>query len=103
MYVYDITMSPGNAGPNRFATAVVTIRDTGGNLVDGATVSVQWSDDYVGSASGVTGADGTVSFTSGKARHADATFAITVEGVVKSGFTYDPDLNNETSDSITVP
>jgi PKD repeat protein len=103
MYVYDIGLSGKQAGPNRSATAVVTIRDTGGNPVVGATVSGTWSGDYAGSASGVTGADGTVTFNSGKVRQANATFTLTVDDVVLVGWTYDPDLNIETSDTIIVP
>ncbi len=102
MYVFDITMSPIRTGANRSARAVVTIKDTDGNLVSGATVSGAWSGDYTGSVSGVTGTDGTVSFTSGKVKKADASFTFTVTNVVKSGYDYDPAQNVETSDSITV-
>ena len=62
-----------------------------------------WSDGYSGSASGVTAEDGTVSFASGKVKAANVTFTFTVDGVAKGGYTYDPALNIETSDSITVP
>jgi PKD repeat protein len=103
MYVSDIAMSGKQAGINLSATAVVTIRDTGGNPVVGATVSGTWSGDYSGTSSGVTGADGTVTFNSGKVRQASATFGFTVDDVVLAGWTYDPDLNVETSDTITVP
>jgi thermitase len=103
MYVFDIAMSSKTAGLNRSAIAVVTIKDTDGNLVDGATVSATWSGAYSGSVSGVTGSNGAVSFESGKVRQANVTFTFTVDHVVKSGYTYDPGLNNKTSDSITVP
>ena len=96
-------MSPKTAGPNRSAIAVVTIKDTDGNLVGGATVYGTWSGDYSGSASDVTGTDGTVSFESRKVRQANATFTFTVDNVEKTGYTYDATLNVETSDSITVP
>ncbi|MGD8905239.1 MAG: subtilisin, partial [Anaerolineae bacterium] len=83
--------------------AVVTIKDTDGNPVDGATVYGTWSGAYSGSASGVTGADGTVRFESGKVRQANAAFTFTVDNVEKSGYTYDSTRNVETSDSITAP
>ncbi|MGD8793087.1 MAG: PKD domain-containing protein [Anaerolineae bacterium] len=102
-YVSDIAMTGKAAGPNRSASAVVTILDTDGNPVAGATVYGTWSGDYNGTVSGVTGADGTVSFDSGKVRQADATFTFTVDDVVLSGYVYDPALNAETSDTITVP
>jgi hypothetical protein len=103
MFVLDIAMSGKAAGPNRSATAVVTIYDTGGLPVEGATVYGMWSGDYDGPASGVTGVDGTVAINSGKVRQANAAFTFTVDDVVKGGYTYDPALNVETSDSITVP
>jgi serine protease len=103
LYVSAIDMSSKTAGPNRSAIAVVTIKDTGGNPVDGATVYGAWSGDYTGTVSGVTGTDGTVSFESGKVRQAGASFTFTVDDVVKSGYTYDSNLNPETSGSITVP
>jgi PKD repeat protein len=103
VYVSDIAMSSKTAGPNRSAIAVVTIKDTDGNLVDGAIVHGNWSGDYAGSVSGTTGADGWVRFESGKVRRADVTFIFTVDNVEKSGYTYDFTLNVETSDTITVP
>jgi PKD repeat protein len=103
MFVFDISMSGKSAGPNRSATAVVTIHDTGGSPVAGATVHGTWGGDYGGSVSGVTAADGTVAFSSGKVRQANATFTFTVDDVVHDGFTYDPDLNNVSYATVIVP
>jgi serine protease AprX len=103
MFVFAIDMSGKAAGPNRSATAVVTIKDTDGNLVEGATVYGNWSGDYNASVSNLTLADGTATFNSGKVRQANATFTFTADDVVKSGYTYDPELNIETSDTIVVP
>jgi hypothetical protein len=94
-------MSPKTAGPNRSAIAVVTIKDTDGSLIEGATVSGTWSGDYNGSTSGTTAADGTVSFESGKLRQPNVTFTFTVNDVVKSGYSYDS-TQGETTDTITV-
>ena len=102
LYVFDIEISSKTAGPNRSAIAMVTIKDTAGNLVDGATVYGTWSGAYSGSTSGTTGTDGTVSFESGKVRQAGVTFTFTVDNVEKTGYTYEPSLNEATSDSITV-
>jgi hypothetical protein len=71
--------------------------------VEGATVYGDWSGDDSASIQGTTGADGTGAFTSGKVKKENATFTFTVTGVIKEGFTYNPALNVETSDSITVP
>jgi hypothetical protein len=103
MFVFDITMSGKTAGPNRSATAVVTIHDTDGTPVEGATVHGSWSGDYSGDVSGVTGPDGTVSFTSGKVRQANAYFKFTPTDVVKTNYTYEPSLNNVDFAEITVP
>jgi PKD repeat protein len=102
MYVAAIDMTGKRGGPFATATAVVTIRDTGNNPVAGATVNGTWSGDASGSASGVTLADGTVTFVSGKAKLAEATFVFTVDDVVKDGWLYDVASNQETSDGITV-
>jgi hypothetical protein len=81
----------------------VTIHDTGGSPVAGATVYGAWSGDYGASVSGVTAADGTVSFSSGKVRHADVTFTFTVDDVLHNSFTYDPALNNKSTATVVVP
>lgn len=101
MYVYDIAMTGKKVGTNRYAIAVVTIRDTAGNPVNGATVSGAWSGATTGSVSGTTGTNGTVSFQSASIKKS-GTFIFTVTNVTKSGFTYNPSLNIETSDSVTV-
>jgi hypothetical protein len=93
MYVYYLALVLKSAGPNRSATATVTIHDTDENPVTGATVYGTWSGSYSESVSGVTDADGTVTFTSGKVRDGNATFTFTVDNVVKEGYTYDPALN----------
>jgi hypothetical protein len=71
--------------------------------VEGVTVLGTWSGDESGTVSGVTAADGTVSYSSSKVREANATFTFTVDNLVKAGYTYEPDLNNETSATIVVP
>ncbi len=104
LYVYDITMSGRKTGQNRSANAVVTVYDdTTDAPVAGATVYGTWSGDYSGSVQGTTGADGTVTFTSGTVKKANARFTFTVTSVGKAGFTYAPSLNSETEDTIVVP
>ena len=102
-FVHDIAMSGDRKGANRIATAVVTIRDTNENPVEGATVYGAWSGDYSANVSDTTDAEGQVTFTSKKVKQANATFTFTVDDVVKSGYVYDPALNRETSDTIVVP
>jgi PKD repeat protein len=100
MYVYDITQTAKKAGINYTSTAVVTIWDINNAPVANATVYITWSDVVSGSASGVTEADGTVSFKSDKVK-SNGPFTITVDNVTHATILYNPALNNETSDTAT--
>jgi Zn-dependent metalloprotease len=100
MYVYDITQTANKAGINTTSTAVVTVRDTNNNPVANAAVHITWSEVVSGSASGVTGADGTVSFVSDKVK-SNGPFTITVDNVTHPILPYNPALNVETSDTAT--
>ncbi|MBN8508794.1 MAG: PKD domain-containing protein [Burkholderiales bacterium] len=82
------------------ATAAVTVRDGNGKAVPGASVSGSWSGVATGSASAVSGSTGIASLPSPKTK-AGGTFAFTVTGVSLSGYSYQPELNVETSDAIT--
>jgi serine protease len=93
IYVLDFTLSGKAAGPNKSATAVVTIGDSNGNVVSDATVTGTWSGDYDAPVSGLTAADGTVVFQTPKVRIAGATFTFTVDNVTKDGAGYDPTLS----------
>jgi len=98
IFVYDITQTITKKGSKYNSTAVVTIRDTNSAPVANATVSIHWSGVVSGSASGVTAANGTVSFTSAKVK-STGPFTITVDNVTHATLTYNPALNVETSDS----
>jgi len=99
MFVADISMSIKKAGRNYLTTAVVAILDQNGAPVANATVYVTWSGVVGGSASGITGSDGTVAFTA-KAK-SGGPYVITVNDVTHATLTYNPALNVESSDSIT--
>jgi serine protease len=100
IYVSDIAMGITRAGRNYTATADITIMDTNDNVVPDATVFVDWSGVVSGSASGVTGAAGTVTFNSAKVK-STGPFTIRVTNVTHATMDYDSALNDETSDSIT--
>lgn len=102
LYVASIDMAGKTAGPNRSATATVTVRDGAGGPVPGATVYGEWSGDYMAEVSGVTDSDGTVSFGSRKVRWPDAVFTFTVTDVVKEGYGYEAGMGT-TSAAVTVP
>jgi hypothetical protein len=93
-------MSIKKKGRNYEATAVITIKDTDGNVVPDATLFVTWSGVVSGTDSGITGGDGTVTFKSNKQK-STGPFTITVDNVTHATLNYNPALNNETSDSIT--
>ncbi len=104
MSVNSIAMSltvnkPGTSS----AKAAVRLLDVNGQPVSGATVTGNWSG-IVGQtgASLVTDATGLATFTSPTAgKNARGNFTFTVTGVSRSGYTYVPASNLETSDSIT--
>ena len=106
MYVESIDMSAETVyrGPNAWtrAVATVTILDTDGSPVEGATVYGHWSGLVNEDVSGVTDANGQVIFKTSLVKNASGTFTFTVDDVVKEGYIYDSSLNKETSDSITV-
>ncbi len=103
IYVADIAMSlrtfkNGQAD----ALATVTVRDSNGNLIPGATVNGNWNGVVGGSASGLTGTTGAAAIRSPRVKAAaGSVFTFTVTGVSLSGYTYDAALNVETSASIT--
>jgi hypothetical protein len=91
---------PRIRGKNYNSIAVVTIWDTASTPVANATVTITWSGVVSGSASGVTGADGTLTFESDKLK-STGPFIITVNNVTHASKTYNPALNIETTDSAT--
>ncbi|MDT8389968.1 MAG: tandem-95 repeat protein [Lentisphaeria bacterium] len=103
IYVSDIAMSSASVPGGRYSgIATITVLDDLGAPVVGATVSVDWSGAAAGSGSGVTGATGQAVIESAAVK-GGGTFTATVTGVTATGYTYNPALNVETSDSITAP
>jgi PKD repeat protein len=100
IYIYDITQTPTIAGKNYKSNATITIRDTNNAPVANATVHITWSGVVSGSDSGVTAADGTVTFVSARVK-SHGPFIITVTNVTHAVLPYNPALNNETTDSAT--
>jgi hypothetical protein len=100
IYVSDISMALVSVTGGKSARAVVTIRDSQGNSIPGASVKGAWSGLVAGGVTGTTGADGKVVFTSKKTKK-KGTFTFTVTGISAAGYTYDPTQNIETMDSIS--
>jgi serine protease len=99
MYVYDISMVKNSFWIIYRASATITIKDTDGNFVPNATVYTTWSGKWSGTRSGTTNSNGQVTLTTSWV-WGNGTFTVTVTDVTHATLTYNPALNNETSDSI---
>ncbi|MGL6110140.1 MAG: PKD domain-containing protein [Rubrivivax sp.] len=99
MRVADIAMSLVGSRSAR-AVAAVTVKDSSGNSVPGATVSGNWSGVISGSSSVVAGSNGVASLQSPNTKNRGV-FQFTVTGVTLPNYSYQPALNTETSDAIT--
>ncbi|MBU0617197.1 MAG: hypothetical protein KKI02_05735 [Planctomycetes bacterium] len=102
IYVNEIAMGGRKSGLFYYAQATVWIKDDTGADVAGVTVVVQWSGAVGGQSEGQTGVDGKVMLESAGVKNG-GTYTCTVSGVSKLGWTYNPGLNVETSDSIMLP
>jgi Zn-dependent metalloprotease len=98
IYVKDITQTIEKVGKNYRSRTAVTIWAANGVPVGDATVYITWSGVVSGSTSGVTGADGIVTFDSDRVKPTGP-FTITVDNVTHPMLTYNPALNVETTDT----
>ena len=110
MYVYEIDMSYESEGfwfwIRVRGLARITIYDTQGYPVENANVYGTWSDATSDSDWSLTDDVGEVLVRSDWVwvfGSQDRTFTFTVDNVIKDGMNYDPDLNNETSDTVEYP
>jgi PKD repeat protein len=103
MHVEDITITKQVRNRKKAvftrAAVTVTLLDSSGAPVEGATVHGSWSNLYNKDVSGVTNAYGTVSFKTRWLKDS-GTLQFSVTDIVKTGWVYDPDVNMETWDSI---
>jgi hypothetical protein len=104
MHIDSIEMSKETRGKNTKAIATVKIVDADNSPVEGARVSGYWSILTTDSDAGATDANGEVALKSDRVKDASGgTFTFTVDNVAKDdGWDYDPEANEDTSDSITV-
>ncbi|MBN1799667.1 MAG: family 16 glycosylhydrolase [Spirochaetales bacterium] len=103
IYVDNIFLTTGSSGPLTQVNADVLIKDQNGTPVEGASVDISWSGIITtGTINETTLTSGIATFYSSKTKKSgDVT--VTVNNVTKTGWTYDPNLNNMTSHTITVP
>jgi len=102
MFVQDMDMWSQTRGKNINVYTSVTIFDTDGNAVSGASVSLIMNLPSGGTASGTgtTGTDGTVTFK--YTSKISGTYQSTVSGVSKTDWTYDATKNVVSSVSLSV-
>ena len=98
VHVGAIDMSV-SGNKRKTASASILIVDAGGSPISGASVSGAWSGTTSGSASGTTGSDGRVSFTSSNTRNSSYCWTFTVSNVSGTGLTYNAGANVMTSNS----
>jgi adhesin/invasin len=79
----SIVASPSTIVAGSASTITVTVRDAGGNLLGGRTVTLQasGSDNTIDPASAVTGADGTAAFSFSSTTPETKTISASVDGV----------------------
>ena len=99
LHVAGLAMTLTSVKRGKTATAQVTITDSAGAPISGATVSGQWSGLVTGSVSGSTGTGGTIAFTSSKSS-STGTFTFTITNVSATGYAYASSQNAATSGSI---
>jgi N-acetylmuramoyl-L-alanine amidase len=102
LHVALIEMWSTTKGPNVYVSTRVTIDDTKGTPVSGATVSLTTTppDGKVVSDIGTTGEDGSVTFKLKSSLK--GTYTSTVKTVGKDGWAYDPAANVETVETLKV-
>jgi len=109
MHVVDITMYLVTRGSKVHAQAAVTVHDAGGVGVPEAMVYGHWEGDcpfkYSSALTDANGVAPKYNIQSDTVSNppSGTTFIFVVDNLVKEGWTYDPEANVETSDSISVP
>jgi hypothetical protein len=88
MHVADIVVGRKAAGPNRNGTCTVTVVDEGGAAVASATVYVDYDGPNSGSLSGVTGAGGTVDFSTPKLKNPTGEWCFEVTNITHATLDY---------------
>ncbi|MHA1974399.1 MAG: PKD domain-containing protein [Candidatus Hodarchaeales archaeon] len=96
MHVHDIVVTRKNAGPNCSGIGTIYIYDSGEQPVANATVYATATGPVNGTFSGITGADGSVVFETGKTRTCTGEWCFEVTNVTHASNTYDAAANNVT-------
>jgi len=102
MYVASIDMNIAARGPFKTGVAKVLILDESGSPVANAVVTGHWSGLTSDTDSVTTDENGYATIKSDKIKASSGIFTFTVDNVQKEGYEYDPSMNLETSDSISL-
>jgi len=97
--ISTISMTTGTQGRRTYAIATITVT-SGGLPVTGAVVDITWTGSAPGTDQGSTNSNGEVVFQSAKTRDNPWTFTITIDGITKSGYTWDSG-SSETTETIS--
>ena len=100
--IANITLQLSSRKGRTTATSTVTVLDPKGSPVSNVTLTGAWSGLASNTSTAVTNRRGQASFASSTTT-AKGTFTFTVAGAVKSGMSYTPESNLETTDSISTP
>jgi PKD repeat protein len=100
MFADSIVMGLVSTRNGTYAQAKVTLKDSAGNLVPGATVTGSWSGIVSGARSALSNAAG-VATTDSPATKKSGSFKYTITGMTAPGYAYDASLNRMTSNAIT--
>ncbi|MDX9857504.1 MAG: PKD domain-containing protein [candidate division Zixibacteria bacterium] len=93
MHVQNMVAGRTNAGVKCSGTATITVFDSNGQPVSGATVNANATGPVGGSFSGTTGTDGNVQFTTGKTKCCTGEWCFEVTAVPHASLTYEPSSN----------
>ncbi|MEQ1898550.1 MAG: PKD domain-containing protein [Vicinamibacterales bacterium] len=101
--VSSITMQLVTSGSGTAARATVTVVDGAGSVVQGATVTGNWTGLVKSTSTATTGTNGQAVLNS-RASRKKGTFTITITGVSRTGYTYNANAQgNVKTNSIVVP
>ncbi|MES2047005.1 MAG: PKD domain-containing protein [Pseudomonadota bacterium] len=101
IFAASIAMSlAANNARQSYAQAKVTVKDSTGKLIPGASVTGAWSGIVSGSNTVLTDASGVATSKSSPSKK-PGTFKYTITGISAAGYAYDANLNTMSSNSIT--
>jgi PKD repeat protein len=93
VYVYDMVVGRKVAGPNNSGTCTISIYNSLGQPTEGATVYATATGPVGGNFDGVTGADGTVRFETGKIKNPSGEWCFEVTNVTHASYAYNSAAN----------